>query len=372
MKATAVIGAGFGDEGKGHIVDYLSDSDTCVIRYNGGAQAGHTVQDDERRHPFHHFGSGTFRGASTYLSQHFLVNPMLWDKETEEIDAPFLEIHQKAPLTTYFDMLINQFVEEARGASRHGSCGVGINETIVRNQHLAWATYVDDVRDSYGFAKKLRQIQRTYAIPRFKCLTGKEPPEMFRHLVESEELFTHFISTTFNMMMNSHLFSNLPEADKYIFEGAQGLLLDEDHKFFPHVTHSRPGLANILEVCTEAGVTELDVYYVLRSYMTRHGAGPFPTEDPTMSFRDDTNIVNQFQGGLRFGVLDYDLIREAIDKDLSQVPSSVKVRAGLAVNCLDQYPAALESMRYKLGLSVSLASYGPARRDIIKRENKWS
>jgi adenylosuccinate synthase len=72
MRARAVIGAGWGDEAKGKMTEHFSTVNTTVVRYNGGSQAGHTVQSNRRRHVFHHFGSGSFRGASTYLSRFFL------------------------------------------------------------------------------------------------------------------------------------------------------------------------------------------------------------------------------------------------------------------------------------------------------------
>src|SRR5262249_48902654 len=93
--------------------------------------------------------------------------------------------------------------------------------------------------------------------------------------------------------------------DNIVFEGAQGLLLDEYHRFFPHVTRSRTGLANVVDLCQAMGdIDRLDVYYVIRPYMTRHGEGPFPSYDPDMSFPDPTNHPNPWQGTLRFGALD--------------------------------------------------------------------
>ena len=85
MQVKAVIGAAFGDEGKGSCTAFLSNPSTLVVRYNGGAQAGHTVIHNGARHVFHHFGSGSFKGAATYLSRHFLVNPLLWQNELTEL-----------------------------------------------------------------------------------------------------------------------------------------------------------------------------------------------------------------------------------------------------------------------------------------------
>src|SRR5260370_26170356 len=116
-RAQAVIGAGYGDEGKGLLTDALAAEvgpDTLVVRYNGGAQAGHTVQaPDGRRHVFHHVGSGSFVGAPTYLSRYFVVNPLFFAGEVAELAAVGLTpkncIHPDARVTTPYDLTITQF-----------------------------------------------------------------------------------------------------------------------------------------------------------------------------------------------------------------------------------------------------------------------
>ncbi|MEJ2125462.1 MAG: adenylosuccinate synthetase, partial [Alphaproteobacteria bacterium] len=135
-EAKAVIGAAYGDEGKGLITDALVAScgaAATVVRFNGGAQAGHTVTlPDGRRHVFHHIGSGTLAGAPTFLSRFFVANPILLATEIANLAAmgftPSIAIDPDAPVTTPFDMMINQFAETARGSGRHGSCGLGFGE----------------------------------------------------------------------------------------------------------------------------------------------------------------------------------------------------------------------------------------------------
>ncbi|HCB15329.1 MAG TPA: adenylosuccinate synthase, partial [Gammaproteobacteria bacterium] len=114
--AQVVIGAQFGDEGKGRWVDYYAaknSDDGIVIRFNGGAQAGHTVvTPDGRRHVFSHIGSGAFAGAKTFLSRFFVCNPILFLKEREKLAAlgikPVTGIDPASPVTTPYDMMINQ------------------------------------------------------------------------------------------------------------------------------------------------------------------------------------------------------------------------------------------------------------------------
>jgi adenylosuccinate synthase len=102
----------------------------------------------------------------------------------------------------------------------------------------------------------------------------------------------------------------IAQCEDPVFEGAQGLLLDQDNKeFFPHVTRSHTGMKNVRALCAQAGITEIETYYVSRTYLTRHGAGPLPGEDPGMAFADDTNVEHPYQGRLRFAPLDVAALR---------------------------------------------------------------
>src|SRR5580698_372253 len=125
--ASVVIGAGYGCEGKGLVTDYLAAQlgmETVVVRFNGGAQARHTVETpDGRRHAFSHFASGSFAGAATYLSRFFVCNPLLFMKEKPRIAAlgiaPVVYADEDCPITTPYDMMINQIAEDARKHKRH-------------------------------------------------------------------------------------------------------------------------------------------------------------------------------------------------------------------------------------------------------------
>src|SRR5207302_346428 len=129
-----------------------------------------------------------------------------------------------------------------------------------------------------------------------------------------------------------------------IFEGAQGLLLDQDRGWFPHVTRSNTGLKNVVALAHEAGIAALDVIYATRAYMTRHGAGPLPHEIatlPTPRVRDDTNLPNPHQGSLRFAWLDLDLLATTIAPDLGDARAAgLPATHRLAITCLDQIDGA--------------------------------
>jgi adenylosuccinate synthase len=135
-----------------------------------------------------------------------------------------------------------------------------------------------------------------------------------------------------------------------IFEGAQGLLLDQDRGFFPHVTRSNTGLRNVVVLAEEAGIGALDVTYATRAYMTRHGAGPLPGELPDQPYagiRDETNRPHRWQGSLRFALLDLDLLAGAVRADLADAPAGLRVSHRLMVSCLDQ--VGMEAARWVEG-----------------------
>lgn len=335
-RARAVIGACFGDEGKGLMTDYFcrqAGEEPIVVRHNGGANAGHTVMTNDHRHVFRHFGSGTLAGARTYLAAGFCVNPALWLPEFSEIEDLRLGIRTRifvdrdAVVTTPFDMMNNQRLEEARGENRHGSCGVGIQATCVRSENPALRLIAVDLDRPTYLRDRVAKIAQTY------CYDLADE--------RTEAIFETFIKDCYAMMTKINLCDERVLVDhpgEIIFEGAQGLLLDsENQEFFPHLTYSRTGLTNVLDYAYLAGLNHIDVTYVTRTYLTRHGAGPLPGEDQKMSYFDDTNVENQWQGRLRFAPMDRSRVISGITHDLvASLASGVTVNPGIAVTHLDQ------------------------------------
>src|SRR5579863_3960216 len=294
-KLIAVIGANYGYEGKGLMTDYfaaqnmdLLDNKVLVVRYNGGAQAGHTVQLDKSdspesiggdwntgRHIFNHFGSGTFANAPTYLGPKFVVNPILFNRELKALGmkmAPKVYVSLDSPVTTPYDMLLNQWLEQSRGNDRHGSCGVGIHETIHRNPvamlEVSTLFNLDTLRSTLAY------IREFYIPNRLEELNIPQTADIM-HTLRSEEFAGRFMDECKqfrNMVIPTEL-AVLNEYETIIFEGAQGLLLDQDFGTFPYVTHSNTGLKNIIALLADAGLEDslLNLVYVTRWYMTRHG-----------------------------------------------------------------------------------------------------
>lgn len=302
MRARIIIGANFGDEGKGLVTDYLcaTQGADVVVRFNGGAQAGHTVvTPDGQRHVHSHFGSGTLAGVPTYLSEFFICNPIMFYKERDELAAlgvtPVVYAHPRCLVTTFADMIINQRKEDSRADKRHGSTGLGLHETVQRSSVPNLEITMADLWNHVNLEPILVELCTKYA----EFRTGK-PIEDYENMIEK---FMHGCNE-FADDVNS---LGIAQCKDPVFEGAQGLLLDQNNKeFFPHVTRSNTGMQNALALCGYAGVTDFETYYVSRTYLTRHGAGPLPGEDSKLKFYDNTNVVHNYQGKLRFAPLDYE------------------------------------------------------------------
>lgn len=349
--ARVVIGAQFGDEGKGCLVDdYAASSSTpsIVVRFNGGAQAGHTVVTPEGlRHVFSHIGSGALVGATTFLSRFFVSNPILFLKEKAMLALhgvkPVVYVDPDSPVTTPYDMLINQIAEQERGEQRHGSCGIGFGETIERNLTPHHALVVRDLMDQASLAAKLDVIRREYVPVRLQQMGLSAAYARYAEWFRSDAVWKRFIADVGCFIEAIGVVE--PQAairERFVlFEGAQGLWLDQDRGFFPHVTRSNTGLRNVLTLAGEWGLERLMVTYVTRAYATRHGAGPLPHEVfhlPYSGIADATNTPNIYQGTLRFGWLSLDRLQQGITDDLSIAHAfpALNIRAYLAVTCLDQ------------------------------------
>lgn len=358
--AAVVIGSGFGDEGKGLATDFLAarlsaspdHRQVIVARFNGGAQAGHTVvTPDGKRHVFSHFSSGALSGAATFLSRHFVCNPLLFIPERKKLAAlgACLDVHidARAPVTSPYDMMINQIAEESRGQKRHGSCGLGFGETLERQENSAFPLRYADLNTPSKLAGILRGIRHDWVPARLQNLGVEKIPDDWQARLSSDDLQERFMSDISDFVQHTRGAdpSYLERAGNgIVFEGAQGLLLDQDYGrklgWFPHVTRSNTGLLNAVDVASEAGLDTLTTHYMTRAYSTRHGAGPLPYEmasPPSPLICDETNIKNPWQGHLRFAPLDLTRLAGAIAHDIESVKhSSLRIRQTIGVTCLDQ------------------------------------
>jgi adenylosuccinate synthase len=344
-EARAVIGAGYGDEGKGLMVDALAAATpgAVVVRSNGGAQAGHTVTlEDGRRHVFHHLGAGALAGAATHLSRFFVSCPMVFEAERQAVAGlggeGRVEADPRGLVTTPWDILVNQAMEARRGAGRHGSCGMGFGETIERGLDESFTLTVADL-SAPGLKQRLEAIRDRWLPRRLAALR--------LDLDVRETAIAHDPRILAVFMDDCRAFAEQvrprPDRDLHgravIFEGAQGLMLDQAIGAMPHVTRSHTGLANISVIAAEAGIERLRVAYVTRAYATRHGAGPLDgARDLGGAFDivDATNMPNPWQGALRHAPLDLQRLTRAIASDGALCQGPLALDRRLVVTCLDQ------------------------------------
>ena len=349
-----IIGASYGDEGKGLATDFFGaqaqrGQSTINVLTNGGPQRGHTVElADGRRHVFKHFGAASFRGADTYYARQFMVNPMEFVREYEELQEICGETAAFAnPLcrfSTPWDMLVNQMLKEKQGI--HNSCGFGIWETVLRyrrgygitlgafaamsrDDRIAW---LRRLRDGY-FAGRLRELGLAHlnGSHGLFCPGGASGLE---NLFFSDGILFHFDEDCETMLSLCPMRKeeHLRCYQTVLFENAQGLLLDgnaaEEQEF---TTPSTTGVGKVLQTVESVFQgADVEVCYVTRSYLTRHGDGSMKacTEGEIAADQlgaalpglvtDMTNVQNRFQGNLRYGMMDVDLLAGRIGADYAR------------------------------------------------------
>ncbi len=331
LRAFAVVDLGFGDAGKGLCTDFLARRTGAgvIVRFNGGAQAGHNVVTaDGRHHTFAQFGAGTFvPGVRTFLSRHMVVHPTALIEEarvlrSKQVDDAIerVAISENALLVTPFHQAANRLRELARGAARHGSCGAGVGEAVsdaLRHPHDAVRAV--DLRDSTVLAEKLRTVrQRLHVEVDGLHVPTSKAAAREREFFEADGVIPTWIDRCQplipRVVPDVELASWLSTCDAVIFEGAQGLLLDETFGFHPHTTWSRCTAEGARELLREAApATQLRVIGILRAHAVRHGPGPLPTEDAALAtIMREHNVTNEWQGPVRRGWFDGVLARHAI------------------------------------------------------------
>lgn len=313
-KHTIVTGLAFGDEGKGSVVDYLvrQAENPLVVRFNGGSQAAHNVVTPEGlHHTFAQFGSGTLAGAPTHLSQHTILNPANMVEEEKHLrtlgvtDAfDKLTIAESALIITPYHIATNRARERARGDERHGSCGQGIGETVEDSHRLPSSSIrAADLLDLKVLTDKFKFWAE---VKRQECeeLGIKDPTFDDKDLLgRATWMLNELATSVLNIVPDDWLEDQFDDHD-VIFEGAQGVLLDERLGFHPHTTWSKTTPQNAMELLNGREAFRLGV---TRTFTTRHGAGPLVSDLGQLGhemFPEEHNGTGEFQGNFRIGALD--------------------------------------------------------------------
>ncbi len=334
-RAYVVVDLGFGDAGKGLLTDYLARQHDAgvVVRYNGSAQAGHNVvMSDGRQHTFSQFGSGTFiPNVKTFLAKQVVIDPLALLVEGEVLEKKGitdaferLRVSDQALVITPFQRAANRLRELARGANRHGSCGVGVGETVADSLAAPQTRIVaGELKHPNRLWQKLRasrEMKRAQilAFCEAHAFDPSARPEF--EVFNRDDLMANWIAAVNRVNQldlvapNSTLKGWLQAAETVIFEGAQGVLLDANAGFHPYTTWSRCTTANALaligQYIPKANVQRIGV---LRAYAVRHGPGPLPTETNTLAaLISEHNQLNDWQGAVRYGWFDAVLARYAL------------------------------------------------------------
>lgn len=322
-----IIGANYGDEGKGLATDYFCNPSEkwLGVLTNGTSQRAHTVDTiDGKHHMFSHFSSGTFQGADTYISINFAINPITFVNEYLALQnefgiTPKVYIHPDCKIITPFDILANLTEREQSGL--HNTCGNGFWKTLERynddygmgrvlyfsKNSASWMRYLNNIEEYYKY--KLNNIDLDY-----------------------QGIKAHFINDLQFVFDHSFIINNkiLKSYQNIIFENGQGLLIGEQNPLanWDFCTPSNTGLSYAYNIIEDNFIdTDVEVCYVSRTYLTRHGDGGLfnecAVEDINKLIVDYTNIPNACQGHLRFGHFDDKQLINRIWKDNSFVKNTI-------------------------------------------------
>lgn len=287
LENTCIVGLQWGDEGKGKIVDFLAEKYDYVVRYCGGANAGHSVQIDGQKEKFalHLIPCGLLRpGVISVVGNGVVIDPAVILHEVDGLRQRGVEVSPKNLKISYKAHLVMPW-HPAEDAAREGNVGGGgqvigttrrgIGPTYAEKMHrssafrMADLLYPDELAvrmESIGKVRS-RTLQEQYGQP------ALDIPKIVTQYHEYAKLLAPFVTDT-----TAELLEVLDQGKTMLFEGAHGFLLDIDHGTFPFVTSSS---CSPLGVCAGAGVPPqaVEQYFgVIKAYSTRVGAGPFPTE----------------------------------------------------------------------------------------------
>lgn len=354
-KAYIVTGLLFGDENKGGMVNYLTKQHgaTLNVRHSGGSQCAHNVTLADKHHTFRQIGSGSFNpGVATLYGKHALFDPMIYSVELQKMvgleGQDFLErkfyVHEQTQVITVFHRVTNRLKELAR-SNRHGSCGQGIGEARnIAINHPEFELTVGDFLGNNGITLATIEDLRAFLLstyiepilPQLPCTEAvKQELLNFRALDKSGngparvafEKISEVINNNVIVVNNIEQKNLFDEHETVIFEGNQGVLLDQDYGFHPHNTWTDTTSGCAWRMMDESGVNpEVTEVGVMRSFMTRHGAGPLPSECPilTQALKDFNNPTGKWQGPFRVGQLDLLLLRYAmqVNKGVDEIAIS--------------------------------------------------
>ncbi len=281
-----VVGTQWGDEGKGKVVDWLTDHAQGVVRFQGGHNAGHTLVIRGKKTALQLIPSGIMRdGVACYIGNGVVVDPTHLLSEIERLEAAGLDVRSRlflsesCPLILPFHVEVDKAREalrETSGAGKIGTTGKGIGPAY-EDKVARRALRVQDLKHPERFAKKLKELLElhNFALSGYLKSQALEFEPIFEHAMKVAEQLKPMMADVGYMIHSAN-----KQGANILFEGAQGTLLDIDHGTYPYVTSSNCVAGN---AAAGAGVGPDMLHYILgitKAYTTRVGSGPFPTELP--------------------------------------------------------------------------------------------
>jgi len=321
-----VVGTQWGDEGKGKVVDWLTDHAQGVVRFQGGHNAGHTLVINGRKTALQLIPSGVMReGVACYIGNGVVVDPVHLLSEIERLEAIGVEVRSRlfisesCPLILPFHVEVDRAREtlrESSGSGKIGTTGKGIGPAY-EDKVARRALRIQDLKHPQRFARKLAELLALHNVALSGYLGSKAldfQPIYDQAMQVAEQLSPLFADVGY-ALHQSHL-----RGDRLLFEGAQGTLLDIDHGTYPYVTSSNCVAGN---AAAGAGVGPQMLHYrlgITKAYTTRVGGGPFPTElsiDQAGTVGHHLSTVGQERGTVtgrsrRCGWLDAAALRRAM------------------------------------------------------------
>ena len=297
-KNLAVVGVQWGDEGKGKIVDILSEHFDCVARYQGGHNAGHTVNVGSRRHVLHLIPSGIFQpNVKCVIGGGVVLDPLALIEESQAIEKMMSEsvdgrlyVSNRCHLILPYHRVLEAAIEEQLGERRIGTTSRGIGPAY-EDKMARRGLRVCDLMDPETLPDKIRAqvVEKNRALEALKYPQTIDPEPICESYARYGETIRPLVTDT-----SAYLNDLIRQGKPILFEGAQGTLLDVDHGTFPYVTSSSAAAGG---VSTGLGISPKHVHSVIgvsKAYTTRVGGGPFPTESLSPSGDQIRDRGNEF------------------------------------------------------------------------------
>ncbi|OAB40538.1 adenylosuccinate synthase [Paenibacillus macquariensis subsp. defensor] len=280
MSTVVVVGTQWGDEGKGKITDFLAESADVVARYQGGNNAGHTILIDDKKYKLSLIPSGVFyEDKICVIGNGMVINPAALIEEITYIhDNGFttnnLVISDRAHVIMPYHMVLDALEEDRKGDNKIGTTRKGIGPCYM-DKAARNGIRISDLMDAEEFELRLRHmmLEKNHLLQQVYGEAPLNVEEILKQYLEYAEFIRPYVTDT-SVVLNDAI----DEDRKVLFEGAQGVMLDIDQGTYPYVTSSNPSAGG---VCIGSGVGPSKIQQVIgvaKSYTTRVGDGPFPTE----------------------------------------------------------------------------------------------